>query len=404
MSTNRGRVVAPVRSLFTSRVISTSRIIMHAGSRSLAATLLLGTLAACGGRDANASDTAPVVQEIGPENVVVAVTDSIIGGPLLSGALVPAREARIRAEVSGRVTATLVEAGQPVSAGTVLGRIDDTALRDDVLSAKSALTTAELTVTQADRELERARTLATAGALAARDVETAERAALQAKAALDDAKARVAAREKALDNTVMRAPFAGVVSERQVNTGDIVSPGAALFTVVDPSSLRLEGSVPAAAAGRVTVGARVDFVVNGYADRAFAGRVTQVNPVADAVTRQVRIIASLPNQSGSLVGGLFAEGRVATESHAGVVVPETAVDQRSVSPFVVRLRAGVVERVDVTIGVRDAARERLEILTGVNVGDTLLLGAARAISVGAPVRVSAPNDAPRSAPRDTQSR
>ncbi len=382
-----------------------------ASASAMAAVVLVGALGACGGKDAEATVDTPVTQQIGAENVVVAASDSIVGGPLLTGALVPSREARIRSEVSGRVISTAVEAGQRVSAGTVLARVDDAALRDEVLSARSGLLTAELTSTQADRELERARTLATAGAIATRDVETAERAALQSRAALDDAKARLATREKALANTVLRAPFAGVVSERSANAGDVVSPGTAMFTVVDPSSLRLEGSVPAEAAGRVSVGARVDFAVNGYPDRAFIGRVSQVNPVADAVTRQVRIIATLPNLSGALVGGLFAEGRVATESHEGVVVPEGAVDQRGVSPYAVRLRNGVVERVDVTVGVRDAARERLELLTGVGVGDTLLLGAARAISVGTSVRVSEPRDASvlardsaRVAPPDSQRR
>ncbi len=376
MSKNRGRTQAP---------------------RTVAIVVALsGLVVACGGEDATASDNAPVTQQIGPENIYVAQTDSIIGGPLLTGALVPAREARLRAEVSGRVLSTLAEAGQRVSAGTVLARIDDAGIGDDVLSARSNLTTAQLTATQADRELERARTLAAAGAIATRDVETAERAALQAGAALAEAKARLASREKALGNTIVRAPFDGVVSERQVNGGDIVSPGTPMFTVVDPSSLRLEGSVPAEAAGRVLVGSTVDFAVNGYAGRDFAGVVSRVNPVADPVTRQVRIIATLPNQSGSLVGGLFAEGRVATESHEGVVVPETAVDQRSVMPFVVRLRSGVVERVEVELGVRDGARERLEILSGIAAGDTLLLGAARAISVGANVNVSAPSDASRS--------
>lgn len=373
MSTRAWRITAPVKTV--------------------AALVMLSAVAACGGRDATAADDAPVTQQIGPENVFVAITDTIVGGPLLTGALVPSREARLRAEVSGRVISTYAEAGQRVSAGAVLARIEDAALGDDVLSARSNLTSAELNATQAERELERARTLSAAGAIAARDVESAERAALQAKSVLDDAKARLASRQKALGNTVVRAPFSGVVSERQVNGGDIVSPGTAMYTVVDPSSLRLEGSVPAEAAGRVSTGSRVDFSVNGYADREFVGRVSQVNPVADPVTRQVRIIATLPNLSGSLVGGLFAEGRVATETHEGVVVPETAVDQRAVSPFVVRLRGGIVERVDVTIGVRDAARERLELLTGVSAGDTLLLGAARAISVGASVRVSEPSDA-----------
>lgn len=366
--------------------------------------LLLGAVAACGGGEAEATDVAPVTQQIGAENIAVAQTDTIAGGPLLSGALVPEREARIRAEVGGRVTAIMVDAGQAVRSGTVLARIDDASLRDEVMSARSGLTTAELSATQADREFERARTLVEAGAIATRDVELAERTALQAKAALDDAKARVAQREKALGNTVIRASFAGVVSDRQVNTGDVVSPGAAMFTVVDPSSLRLEGSVPATAVGRISVGAPVDFTVNGYGDREFAGRVTQVNPVADPVTRQVRIIASIPNNGGSLVGGLFAEGRVATESHEGVVVPELAVDQRAVTPYAMRLRNGQVERVDVTLGVRDAALERLEILTGVSPGDTLLLGAARAISVGSPVRVNDPSDAARPAPTDSAAR
>ncbi len=378
MSTRAWRITAPVNTV--------------------AALVMLSALTACGGKDATASDDAPVTQQIGPENVFVAVTDTIVGGPLLTGALVPSREARLRAEVSGRVLSTFAEAGQRVSAGTVLARIEDASLGDDVLSARSNLTSAELNATQAERELERARTLSAAGAIAARDVESAERASLQARSALDDAKARLASRQKALANTVVRAPFSGVVSERQVNGGDIVSPGTAMYTVVDPTSLRLEGSVPAEAAGRVAVGSRVDFSVNGYADREFVGRVSRVNPVADPVTRQVRIIATLPNLSGSLVGGLFAEGRVATETHEGVVVPETAVDQRSVSPFVMRLRGGVVERVDVTIGVRDAARERLELLSGVSAGDTLLLGAARAISVGASVRVSEPSDATRATP------
>jgi RND family efflux transporter MFP subunit len=355
--------------------------------------LALVTIAACGGEDASAADDAPVTQQIGPENVVVAQTDSIVGGPLLTGALVPGKEARLRAEVAGRVLNTYVEAGQRVSAGTVLARIDDSALGDDVLSARSSVTSAELAATQAERELERARTLAKAGAIAVRDVEAAERAALQARSALAEATARLSSREKLLGNTVLRAPFTGVVSERSVNAGDIVSPGTAMFTVVDPSSLRLEASVPAEAAGRVSVGAPVDFSVNGYPGREFEGRVSQVNPVADPVTRQVRIIATLPNVGGSLVGGLFAQGRVATETHEGVVVPETAVDQRSISPNVSRLRGGVVERVDVTLGVRDAARERIELLSGVSAGDTLLLGAARAISVGSAVRVTAPGDA-----------
>jgi membrane fusion protein (multidrug efflux system) len=362
---------------------------------SFASLPLLGCGA--GGEGTMGADATPVTQQVGSENITLVQSDSITGGPLLSGALVPVRDARLRAEVGGRVIEVLVDPGERVRAGAILARIDDSALRDETLSARSGLSSAELGATQAARELERARTLVAAGAISARDVETAERADLQARAALDDARARVATREKALGNTVVRAPFTGVVSERQVSVGDIVAPGGAMFTVVDPTSLRLEGAVPAAAVGRVRVGAPVTFTVSGYEGRSFTGRVTQVNPVADAVTRQVRILAALSNDAGALVGGLFAEGRVATEEHLGLVVPELAVDQRGVAPFVTRLRGGLVERVTVTLGVRDAARERLELLSGVVAGDTLLVGAAKAISVGTPVVIRDVRDTPRDA-------
>lgn len=368
--------------------------------RSALLLLALGTLAACGGETADANDgaAAPTTVVIGPENIVLAGQDSLRTGPVLTGSLVPSREARIRAELSARVLSTLVEAGTSVSAGTVLARLDDAALQADLLSSKTALTSASLTAEQATRELERARTLGAAGAISTRDVESAERAQLQAQAQLDAAKARLAASERALGNTVVRAPFSGVVSERTVSAGDVVSPGNALFTVVDPRSLRLEASVPADAASALRVGAPVAFSLNGYAGRTFEGRITRISPIADAVTRQVGIIAEVPNRDGQLLGGLFAEGRVASEVRLAVVLPEGAVDQRGPSPTVMRLSNGKVESVEVALGLRDAATERFEIRSGIVAGDTVLLGGARGLSVGTPVAVRAVQDAsPRAA-------
>ncbi len=377
------------------------RTVRFARPSSLLVALATVGAVACGGNEATANDAAaePTTIVIGPENIVLAEQDSIRTGPILTGALVPAREARIRAELSGRVLTTLVEAGTAVSAGTVLARIDDAGISDDALSAKTALTSAALAAEQADRELERARTLGKAGAIAVRDVEAAERAQLQAAAQLDAAKARLASSEKSLGNTVVRAPFAGIVSERSVSAGDVVTTGGALFTIVDPRSLRLEASVPADAVGALRVGAPVTFALNGYPDRTFAGRITRISPVADAVTRQVGIIAEVPNRDGRLVGGLFAEGRVASDVHVAVVLPETAVDQRGATPVVMRLKAGRVESVDVTLGLRDPARETIEITTGIAAGDTVLTGGARGLSAGTPVAVRAVQDAsPGAAP------
>jgi RND family efflux transporter MFP subunit len=183
------------------------------------------------------------------------------------------------------------------------------------------------------------------------------------------------------------------VSERAVSPGDIVSPGAALFTIIDPRSLRLEASVPTSALADVRLGASVMFTVNGFADRQLEGKITRVNPAVDPQSKQVRLLASVPNEKGQLVAGLFVEGRIASEKRVGVMVPDAAIDQTVVRPYVVRLKGGKVEKVEVQLGVRDEAAGAFELKSGVAAGDTVLLGAARGISVGTSVVVSAPVDA-----------
>ena len=378
--------------MIPSMLLPTPRIMRPMASRLVvSATAFL--LAACGSDGGPADGAEPAAaQMIGPDNVAVVSTDTLRSGPAISGSLGADREARIRAEVSGAMLETYVEPGERVAAGTPLGRIDDAAVRDAAMSAKSGVAQATVAAEQAARELQRAKSLAGAGAIADRDVETAERAALGAQAALADAKSRLAQAEKVLRTTTVRAPFAGVVAERTVSPGDVVTPGAALFTVIDPRSLRVEGSVPATSIGDVRVGAPVTFTVNG-SDRPLTGRITRVSPMVDPQTRQVRILVSVPNTAGSLVAGLFVEGRIATDKRAATLVPEKAVDLTGMAPMVMRLRAGKVEKVEVKLGARDEQAERYEVLNGLAVGDTVLLGAARGISVGSQVSVSAPKDA-----------
>ena len=139
------------------------------------------------------------------------------------------------------------------------------------------------------------------------------------------------------------------------------------------------------------------FAVNGYPSRNFEGRITRVSPVADPTTRQVRILVSVPNAGNQLVGGLFAEGRVASQRTRGLVAPFAAVNQRGVAPQVLRLKGGTVEAITVQLGLRDEQTERIQLTAGVAAGDTLLTGAAQGISPGTPVRIGQPNDAARTA-------
>jgi RND family efflux transporter MFP subunit len=243
-----------------------------------------------------------------------------------------------------------------------------------------------MTAGLARRNAERSRALAQAGAIADRDREQAEWNLSSAEAQLADARARMVTAETQLAKTVLRAPFSGMVSERPVNLGDIVQNGTQLFTVVDPATLKLEGTVEADALDRLKVGTPVTFAIHG-AEKPITGRISRINPVVDPATRQVRVTVALPNAAGHVIAGLFAEGRVATSSRTSVVVPNGAVDRKGLRPFVVRLKGGRVERVEIELGVIDAAKEQMEVRTGLVPGDTLLLGGARGIAPGTAVQV-----------------
>jgi multidrug efflux pump subunit AcrA (membrane-fusion protein) len=134
----------------------------------------------------------------------------------------------------------------------------------------------------------------------------------------------------------------------------------------------------------------VDFTVSGYPGRQFVGRITRINPTADPTTRQVRIYVSIPNAGRALVGGLFATGRLSTATKMGLVVPASAVDVRGSAPFVMRVRQGKVEKIQIQTGLTDKSSESIEVLSGLQAGDTLLLGAAQGITPGTAVRVTAP--------------
>ena len=352
------------------------------------ALALAALAAACGNGSTPAAATGgPPVIDVGRENVVSVAADDITVGPLISGELRARREATVRAELGGSVLAIGPEEGQAVRQGTVLVRVEARAQEDAYRSAQSQVRSAEESLAVAERELARTDRLVRGGALAERELESARNAAVAARAALDDAQARLASAKKALEDATVAAPIAGVVARRHVSQGDVVSSGTELYTIIDPSSMRLEASVPSEQLGAVSVGAAVNFEVRGYPGQTFLGRIERISPMADPVTRQVPIFVAIPNASGRLVAGLFAEGRVVQETRRALIVPLSAVNERDGAPWVLRVRDGKAERVDVALGLRDAQTERIEIASGVQEGDVLLVGAAQGLTPGTPVRI-----------------
>lgn len=373
-----------------SRTTARSASVLRSGAL-LAGALLLATACSRAKGDSGNASAQNAIQ-LGAENVAVVTTGVVRTGPVISGTLAPVRDAQIRAQVGGSVLEIMAEQGQRVASDQTLAQIDAAALRDAYVSAKSALTSAQTAADYAARQAQRYDTLATAGAVSARDRETVIQSNAQAQAALADAQARLVGAAKQVAYTVVRAPFAGVVAERSVSAGDVVQPGTMLFTVVDPSALQLQASVPADQIAAVQVGQPVTFTLNGYGDRTFVGRVTRISPIADPSTREVQVYATIPNPNNALIAGLFASGRIVTDSARGLVAPIEAIDTRNLRPAVERVHGGRVEHLDIELGLRDAMANRVQITKGLAAGDTLLRGSAQGINPGSYVRVTTITD------------
>lgn len=352
----------------------------------LSATLVV----ACGGAAEEAPAAAPaspVAVQIGQENVVRATSGTLVVGPILSGELQPRLDATIRAELGGSILAVGVDEGQSVSRGTLLARIETRTLDDVRQSAVSAVRNAESQLALAQREAERTATLVKAGAVAARELDLVQSNVTAVEAQLADARSRLASAERQLGDAIVRSPISGIVLTRDVNVGDVVSPGTPLFIVIDPSSMRLEANVPSDDLSQLRAGATVEFTVRGY-DRPFTGKIERIAPQADAATRQVPIFVSIPNPGGRLVSGLFAEGRVVAQSATGVVVPVNAINTTG-EPWALRVTDGKTERVALTLGLRDPRSEQVQVVSGLADGDVLLRGAAQGITPGTLVQVGA---------------
>lgn len=348
------------------------------------------TASACSNEQAAASTTtnAPVAAtvQLAPENVITASISDIASGPTISGQLTPARKASVRAQVGGSIVALTVDRGQTVSAGAEIAKISSRDLESASQSAEAAVKSADIALNVATAERQRTEALVKGGALAARDLEQAQNAVSSAEAQVAAARARQRSNWQQLDDTSVKAPFAGIVSERPASLGDVVAPGAEIVSIIDPSSMRLEALVPSDQIESIRRGAKARFSIRG-ASGDVVGTVDRISPSADPVTRQVSIFITVPNAGGRLIAGLFAEGRVDTATRKGIVIPLGAVDETGPAPVVTRLRDSKAERVVVELGTRETQTERVEVLKGIAAGDVLVVGSAKGITAGTPVKV-----------------
>src|SRR5438067_3130938 len=252
----------------------------------MVAVALALALAGCNriGADAKSQAAAAPALLVAPEDVFTLKAGQLTAGPLVTGSIEPERRADLRAELSAVVMAVLKENGQPVQRGDLLVRLDDTSIRDSLVSAQEAERAAAQAFDQAQRQHQRIKTLREQGMASAQQLEDAEIRRNTTQSDLSAAKTRLVSARQMLQRTEVRAPFDGIVADRKVSAGDTAQAGKELLKVIDPRSMRFEALVSAEHVGEVKAGQSVHFRVNGYGDQDFAGRVRRVNPAANPTT------------------------------------------------------------------------------------------------------------------------
>lgn len=306
-----------------------------------------------------------------PVDVATAMRDTAIDEITATGQIEAIQSIELRPEVDGRIVEIYVREGVEVSRGRALFKVDD-----GELTAQVARLEAERDL--AAQALARTRALLEEDAASQAELETAEARARSSQADLDLTQLR-------LDRTVVRAPFAGVVGERLVSLGDYVTSATRLVWLQTVNPQRAAFEVPERYAERLAVGQEVNFGVAAVRGRTFTGVVDFVDPRVRLPARTIVVKAVVPNRDRVLQAGMFIEARLATEVRAdAVMIPEDAILPLETGFFVwVVTPEGQATRRQVELGIR--APGRVEILSGVEIGEQVVTGGLERLFEGAPV-------------------
>jgi membrane fusion protein, multidrug efflux system len=278
-----------------------------------------------------------------------------------------AREAvQITPRISSVITAIRFREGQSVAAGDVLVELDNA-------EERANLAEAEARVIDSRAQYRRAREL-----LASKTVSESQVQQLEATMNADEARLRAA--EARIEQTLVRAPFAGRIGLREISPGSLVNPGNVITTLDDLSSVRLDFTVPESFLGVLQTGLAISARSVAFEGRDFGGEVTTINTRVDPVTRAVTIRADLPNDDGLLKPGMFLTVRLAGQTRARVVIPEAALVPEGDRQHVYLVRDERAWRTDVVVGRR--LRGEIEILEGVNAGDMVVVEGTQKVANG----------------------
>ena len=304
-------------------------------------------------------------------------------------AALPNQDVRVSSLVPGRIARMFVAEGDPVQQGQVLARIEDRPFRDQLQQAEAGMEQAKANLENARLNWERNENLFQRGVAARKDLEDARTLVSVGEAGLHQAEATLALARLQLSRTDVRSPLAGTVIKRLVSVGEQVDGTAAqpLFEVANLSSVELFGNVPAIYLGKIRVGQVFPVATDAFPGKDFTGRVAAISPAVDPSTNVGLVRIRISNQAGLLRLGMFLTAKVPLETHANaLVVPSQAVyrDEKG-QPHVYRVQGNTAEAVPVQLGLE--TQDRVELLSGVQEGDTVILTGGYGLGEHAKIKI-----------------
>ena len=275
----------------------------------------------------------------------------------------------VTSKSTNTITAIRFIEGQRVAAGAVLVEFDRA-------QTAAALAEAEANLLESRNQFNRGRDLSVTQALSKAQLD-------QLETAVKTAESRVAAAQSRLDDTVIRAPFAGRVGLRRVSLGGLVTPGTVITTLDDLSVIKLEFTVPQSFLGELSSALPVEARAEGLGDRVFRGKITAIDSRIDPVSRSLTVRAELPNAEGVLRPGLFMSVRLAGKTVPTLMLPEEALVPEQGKAYVFLVVDGKAQRREVRTGGRE--RGWVAIVQGLAGGEDVIVEGTQRVRDGGEV-------------------
>ena len=352
-------------------------------ARTLAAKKAKATVAA-----ELAAQPAQSAIELAATDVVPVKTRDLAQGLAISGALKAVNSAFIKARVAGELQGLTLREGDFVKAGQVVARVDVTEYASRVKQAQEQADSARAQIEIAQRQFDNNKALVNQGFISKTALDTSSSNLVSAQANHQATMASVEMAKKSMDDTVLRSPISGQVSQRLAQPGERVAIDARVLEIVDLSRIELEATLSATDSIDVRIGQSAMLQIEG-ASQPVASKVVRINPSAQAGSRGVVVYLAIANAAG-LRQGLFAQGTLGTAQRSSLALPLTAVRTDKPMPYVQMVENGKVVHRPVELGVRgDSGGETMVAITGVTENSSVIRGAIGALREGTLVKFSA---------------